>query len=211
MKGVGRIVMVEKSLSNYTKRVASVSQLCLIMLATFVSVSWGVELENAAKSECSFSTYLADSHNRARYENLIARGRYRYNKVNNNENAAIYVAIAKSGYGVEHIKNLDSFSAGCLACHDGKSASKIRPAIMNSPDKKSVMGMISAKHPIGMDYEKYSVTNKSLKSLDEMSRNLSLSEGRVGCITCHDPLNSGRNHLRITKTGVDLCSACHNV
>ena len=40
---------------------------------------------------------------------------------------------------------------------------------------------------------------------------LTLVEGRVSCITCHDPLNSGWNHQTLTRSGVDLCSACHNV
>jgi predicted CXXCH cytochrome family protein len=71
------------------------------------------------------------------------------------------------------------------------------------------MKVISEKHPIGMDYEKYSASNKTLKSLDEMSQHLSLTEGRVSCITCHGPLNSRQRRLRITKTGIELCSACH--
>jgi predicted CXXCH cytochrome family protein len=181
-----------------------------MVLMAIVSASWGAELKDAGKQGCKFSAYLENADNRARYEAMIARGRYRYTPMNNHENATVAFVLAKSGYGAEQGKNLDSFSAGCLVCHDGKSASQVRLSIINSPNKRDAMKKISTKHPIGMDYEKYSASNKALKSLDEMSQNLSLTEGRVSCITCHDPLNSGQNHLRITKTGIDLCSACHN-
>jgi len=196
----------------YPKRVVALSQICLMVLMTFAPAGWGAEPEKGIKSGCTFSAYLENAENRARYETMISRGRYRHTISNNHENAALYFVIAKSGYGVEQVKNLDSFSAGCLACHDGKSASKVRPAIVNNPGgKKDMSAMSLAKHPIGMDYEKYSAANTALKSLDEMGQHLNLTEGRVSCITCHDPLNPGKNHLRVTKSGVYLCSACHTM
>lgn len=203
--------MGKRHTNNFTGKLKSVLLLSVISLLVLISVSWGAQQEDATKSMCAFSKYLEDADSRDRYENMLSRGRFRYTPMNNHENAALFFVIAKSGYGVEHVKNLDTFSAGCLACHDGKSASKVRPSIINSPNKKDVKTSISTKHPIGMDYEKYSALNKSLKSLDEMSQNLNLTDGRVGCLTCHDPLNSERNHLRITKTGIDLCSACHKM
>lgn len=193
----------------FPKRVVALSHIVLMLLMTFVPAGWGAEQKNTVKTKCTFSTYLEDVDNRARYESMISRGRYRYTPTNNHENAAISSVLAKYGYGTERGKNLDFFSAGCLVCHDGKSASIVRPTIINSPNNLTVMKVISEKHPIGMDYEKYSASNKTLKSLDEMSQHLSLTEGRVSCITCHDPLNSRQNRLRITKTGIDLCSACH--
>lgn len=194
---------------NYPKMAAALLPMGLMVLMTSVSSSWGGDLKNAVKQGCKFSEYLKDADNRAGYEAMIARGRYRYTPTNNQENAAIAFVLAKSGYGAEQGKNLDSFSAGCLVCHDGKSASEVSLSIINSPRNRNAMKGITTKHPIGMDYEKYSASNTRLKSLDEMSKNLSLTEGRVSCITCHDPLNAGQNHLRITKTGIDLCSACH--
>jgi predicted CXXCH cytochrome family protein len=193
------------------KKLLSVVQISLILLVTVVSISWGIQQENETKSKCTFTKYLEDPDNRARYENTIAKARGSYATVNNYDNAAMYGVIAKSSFDSENGENLDSFSAGCLSCHDGKTASNVIPNLKNNPDKKSIMIMMSGKHPIGMDYEKYSVSSRKLKSLDEMSQNLTLAEGRVSCITCHDPLNSEYNHLRITTTGMDLCSSCHNV
>ena len=194
----------------YPMRVGVLLQICAMVVMTFVPAAWGAEQGNGIQSRCTFSTYLEDADNRARYEAMISRGRYRHTISNSHENASIHFVIAKSGYGVEQAKNLDSFSAACLGCHDGKSASKVRPAIVNSPGrKKDTSAMSLAKHSIGMDYEKYSAASTTLKSLDEMGQHLNLTEGRVSCITCHDPLNPEKNHIRATKTGVDLCSACH--
>jgi predicted CXXCH cytochrome family protein len=203
--------MARIEMSIGTKKLLSVTQICLILLVTVASVSRGGQQENAAVSNCTFTKYLEDPANRTRYENTIAKARGGYTTANNYENAAMYGVIAKASFGTGNRENLDSFSAGCLSCHDGKTASSVRPNLINNPDKKNIMMMISGKHPIGMDYEKYAESNHNLKSLDEMSMNLTLAEGRVSCITCHDPLSSAQNHLTVTKSGIDLCSACHNM
>jgi len=205
------MIMVRTEMSIGKKKLLSVVQGCLILLVTVVSVSWGIQQENTAKSNCAFTKYLDDPASRDRYMNTFAKARGNYASANNYENAAMYGVIAKEGFDSENGENLDSFSAGCLSCHDGKTASNVRPNLINNPDKKSIMMMISGKHPIGMDYEKYSQSNHKLKNLDEMSQNLTLAEGRVSCITCHDPLNSEQYHLRVTNSGIDLCSGCHNM
>ena len=205
------MIMVRTEMSIGTKKLLSVVQVCLILLVTVVSVSWGIQQENATKTICTFSKYLEDPANRDRYINTIAKARGDYATIKNYENAAMYGVIAKTSFDTENVENLDSFSAGCLSCHDGKTASNVRPNLKNDPDKRSVMIMMSGKHPIGMDYEKYSQSNHGLKSLDEMSQNLTLAEGRVSCITCHDPLNSQQYHLRVPGSGIDLCSGCHTM
>jgi predicted CXXCH cytochrome family protein len=203
--------MAKSEISSGALRMVSIGQLSIIILLAAVSISWALPEETATKAKCQFTKFLENPDNRIRYENTLEKARFGYAETNNYDNAAMYGLIAKGNSGLENGDNLDSFSAGCLSCHDGKTASNVRPNLKNSPDKKSVMLMISGKHPIGMDYQKYSVNQHNLKSLDEMSKELVLVEGRVSCITCHDPLNSGQNHQTITRSGVDLCSACHNV
>ena len=192
-------------------KMLSVAQASMLFFLTMVSIGWGMEQDNETKSKCAFTKYLQNPDNRERYENTLARARGTYAQKNNYDNAAMYGVIAKASFGIDNGENLDSFSAGCLSCHDGKSASNVRPNFRNSPNKKSIMMMISGKHPIGMDYEKYAMSNHHLKSLDEMGQNLTLVEGRVSCITCHDPLSPENNHLVATQSGVDLCSACHTL
>ena len=209
--------MVRTEMNVISKTFYFVVYICMILLVTTVSVSWSIEQEQeqeqvqAPKAICKFSKYLENSANRARYKKTVARARSGYATENNFENAAMYGVIVNANIGNNNGENLDSFSAGCLSCHDGTSASNVRPNLINNPDRKHKMMRISGKHPIGMDYEKYAATNRNLKSLDEMSISVTLAEGRVSCITCHDPLNSEQNHLVITRSGADLCSACHTM
>src|SRR6185369_18039855 len=206
------MTMIRTGISFGAKRALSVAQICLFLLVSVASASWGEQekRENTIKSKCSFSKYLENPDNRARYENTFAKARASYAEEKNYDNAAMYGVIVKAGIGVENGENLDSFSAGCLSCHDGKSASNVRPAFKSNPGRKGIMTIISGKHPIGMDYQKHSESNQNLKSLDDMSQNLTLVEGRVSCITCHDPLNPEKYNLRITSSNIDLCFACHN-
>jgi hypothetical protein len=209
------MTMTQTEMGIGKKRVLSVALMCAMLLVTVVPVSWGTEEGDEIKSgevirsKCDFTKYLVSPENRTRYENTVAKARAGNVVESNYDNAAMYGVIAKASFGNENGGNLDSFSAGCLSCHDGKSASDVMPKFKNNPGKKGMMMMISGKHPIGMDYHKYTEVNNNLKRLDEMSQNLTLVEGRVSCITCHDPLNSDRFSLRITTSGIDICSACH--
>lgn len=204
--------MVKPVINSRAIRMFSIGQLTIISLLAAVPVIWAME-EGAVKekAKCQFSMYLEDPDNRARYVTTLAKARAAYAQQKGYDNAATYGVMVKAKFNGGSTEMLDSFSAGCLSCHDGNTASKVRPNFVNNPGKKSLMQAISGKHPIGMDYQQYSVASDRLKSLDEMSMNLTLVEGRVSCITCHDPLNSEKSHQRITSAGVDLCSACHNV
>jgi hypothetical protein len=205
------MIMERTEMSIEMKKMLSVAKICMLLLLTVVATSWGDQEENAIRRHCTFSKYLENPANKTRYKNTVAKARNNYVTVSNYENPAMYGVIAKASFNSEDSENLDSFSAGCLSCHDGKTASNVRANFINSPDKKNKMIRISGKHPIGMDYEQYASANKNLKSLDEISIHLTLAEGRVSCITCHDPLNKEQNHLVVTRSGADLCSACHNM
>jgi predicted CXXCH cytochrome family protein len=39
---------------------------------------------------------------------------------------------------------------------------------------------------------------------------LPLYDGRVGCLTCHEPHGRGGNHAMLRLPPESLCSACHN-
>jgi hypothetical protein len=224
-RSTGRMVMEKAETGFASKRLMSILLICVVFSGTLFTVGdWKTkevyaqdagENETDAKaidviiSNCEFSKYLQNADNRARYEATAARARAGIASVDTYENAAKYAVIIKASFNAESSDSLDSFSAGCLSCHDGKSASNVRTNVFNNPGKKSVMKMISTKHPIGMDYEQYSVLNKGLRNLDEVSQYLTLSEGRVSCITCHDPLSAAKNHLTSTKSEMDLCSVCH--
>lgn len=114
------------------------------------------------------------------------------------------VTVFKDGESYE----VDSFSFNCLSCHDGT----------NSPGhdiefKNSGVGDYSGKsrrsHPIGMHYGSASYVNNQLQRLENLNPNMILIDGRVGCLTCHNPFNSQSPHLTVTMDRSSLCFSCH--
>jgi predicted CXXCH cytochrome family protein len=67
------------------------------------------------------------------------------------------------------------------------------------------------QHPIGMDYAAYSSRdNKNYKPAAAFNSKMTFVNGRVGCTTCHDPLNLDKGHLVMSDTRSALCLTCHN-
>jgi len=91
------------------------------------------------------------------------------------------------------------------------SAKSYHLRVKNSPLQGSVdMDSVSGSHPIGMEYANYSYSNRTFKSIDSLSGQMIFVDGKVGCITCHNPLNPEKNHLVMDNTGSRLCFSCHN-
>ena len=109
-------------------------------------------------------------------------------------------------------KSLDSLSNDCLSCHDGVMAQNFNVRIKNNPGGR-VMSLedIIGGHPVGMEYDKYvSVGGKDYRSDVTFSREMVFAEGKVGCLTCHNPLNKDKGHLVMNNSRSELCFACHN-
>lgn len=112
----------------------------------------------------------------------------------------------------EPAKSLDSLSYDCLSCHDGVMAQNFNFRIKNNPGGR-VMSLedITGGHPVGMEYNRYvSVGGKDYRSEVTFSREMVFAEGKVGCLTCHNPLNKDRGHLVMNNSRSELCFACHN-
>jgi predicted CXXCH cytochrome family protein len=104
----------------------------------------------------------------------------------------------------------------CLRCHDGTVAketiggfSRARYVNIQNP------GMFSAAHggtdhPVGIPYP---LINKGYHPVTSVMAKgtVVLANGRVECISCHDPHNaSGAPHLLVaTNTRSSLCLTCH--
>jgi predicted CXXCH cytochrome family protein len=110
----------------------------------------------------------------------------------------------------EGVAGLDDFSVQCLSCHDGKGASDVAVVLRNAPlQKKSHVTSFSMDHPLGMEYRRYAASGSGFKQALEGSR-MTMVNGRVGCLTCHNPLNPERGHLAISDHGSALCLTCHD-
>jgi predicted CXXCH cytochrome family protein len=114
------------------------------------------------------------------------------------------VTIVKDGESYE----VDSFSFGCLSCHDGTNSPGHDIDFKNS-GRSDFSGSNRRSHPIGMHYGSASYVNNQLQRLENLNPNMILIDGRVGCLTCHNPFNRQSPHLAVTMDRSNLCFSCH--
>lgn len=106
---------------------------------------------------------------------------------------------------------LDSFTRECVGCHDGGNAPLVEPSTRNNPFARGQRGFSSPDHPIGMEYQRYVAANgRKYKPVFGMGSKMVFVNGKVGCLTCHDPLNPERGHLVMSDRNSALCGTCHN-
>ncbi len=110
---------------------------------------------------------------------------------------------------------LDSTSLMCLSCHDGLSASDVFTATHatrlgaqfgTSPFQAFGQG----GHPIGV---RYPIAHQRYHAPAVVGQSLPLPEGRVQCVSCHDPHNTQRHESMLIRSngGSRLCLACHRI
>jgi predicted CXXCH cytochrome family protein len=118
---------------------------------------------------------------------------------------------AGSQGGKGNLDGIDSFSVDCISCHDGVAASSVGFDIRNRPlDRRSFVASFTSDHPIGMDYNRYVEANRGYKPVLPGSNKMLFVKGKVGCLTCHDPLNAEKGHLVMSDRNSALCLTCHS-
>lgn len=105
--------------------------------------------------------------------------------------------------------DIDPLSADCMGCHDGASASAIGIVLRDQPTRHGQVDSFTSDHPIGMTYENYVAFSRSYKPLTDPGKMVFVN-GRIGCLTCHDPLNEEKGHLVKSDVKSALCLTCHN-
>ncbi|MBK5276599.1 MAG: hypothetical protein JJE30_16335 [Desulfuromonadales bacterium] len=107
--------------------------------------------------------------------------------------------------------SIDSYSKNCLSCHDGSAASDRNVSYKNNPDKKNHSYDGTQEHPIGMNYAAYVAANPTgYKPISAFNSKMIFIKGKVGCLSCHYPLNPEKNHLVMSDFQSALCLTCHN-
>ncbi|HEY6871928.1 MAG TPA: cytochrome c3 family protein [Geobacteraceae bacterium] len=107
--------------------------------------------------------------------------------------------------------DIDSFSKECLNCHDGLRATDVTVDYRNEPGISGRGRHVSGKdHPIGMYYASYAALGRGYKPAAMLNRKMVLVNGKVGCLTCHNPLNPERSHLVMSDYRSALCLSCHD-
>jgi predicted CXXCH cytochrome family protein len=165
----------------------------ILILSTFLSLadSHGREINEQSLGSCLFSEQLKGPYNKSEY---LERLTYLKSGVQAGQNdvESMYQDIAKADYPAMHSNGLDPISYECLNCHDGSTA----PLTGNS-------------HPVGVDYPIYSMYGSNFVSRGALDRRIILIDGKVGCLSCHNPLNPARDHLVMSNDRSRLCLACH--
>jgi len=106
---------------------------------------------------------------------------------------------------------IDSFSKDCLSCHDGLQATDVSVDYRSRPGSSRTGRPVSGKdHPIGMDYASYAAFGRGYKPASMLNLKMVLVNGKVGCLTCHNPLNPEKSHLVMSDYRSALCLTCHD-
>jgi predicted CXXCH cytochrome family protein len=106
----------------------------------------------------------------------------------------------------------DRLSNDCLSCHDGVMAQNFPTRIKNNPSNRVMeLNDIIGGHPVGMEYDNYVAhSGKNYKREARFSKRMVFVDGKVGCLTCHNPLNLKKGHLVMNNDRSELCFACHS-
>ncbi len=108
----------------------------------------------------------------------------------------VYSEIADHhGFGVD----TETSVAGCLSCHDGVQA-KDAPICTKNCDSLS-------PHPILKRYPPKGPEGNFASVAEINSRGIRLQDNKIACVSCHDLLNSEKNHP--VQCGGSLCAVCH--
>lgn len=99
---------------------------------------------------------------------------------------------------------MDQFSVECLSCHDGV-ISTMASANIRSGEFRHGSGL---SHPVGVLYPPVSVKNDFMPQ-ETLPEPIKLFNGRVGCLSCHNPYNSGKSFLVMPNARSGLCLSCH--
>ena len=190
------------------------------VLAAILALGMGAEVQ--AGEMCTFSTQLQDAAMRAQYIAKVATETGNMVAYNTHSDSAVLSDASDDNsastffFGkTTTVKNqgssaLDSFSKDCLGCHDGLQASDRKVNYKNTPGQRSHWNPGTSEHPIGMDYASYSAMDpKGYKPIAAFGSKMMFVNGRVGCTTCHDPLNSEKSHLAKSDYRSALCLTCH--
>lgn len=180
-----------------TRMIITIS-VVLISIATIASAS--------EKSSCLLSQDLQKSAAaRIRYMMKVAK----LNQEQPSDPEELYRNVTLTSLSGE--PEIDEMSFDCLTCHDGLAAPTYDVRIKNSPYNRIVdIHSIRGSHPIGMDYALYTRSSQGFRSGAELNPNMIFIKGKVGCLTCHNPLNPEKDHLVMNNRGSALCLTCHN-
>jgi len=225
----GVMAMIKKIVQlTVIKWIVIVSAFILVTTGLPNHFAWGMRATAGQENNetCLFSVQLReDPEIRKRYETLVIRAIDQFapkvqsvdemyadtTKASLEEDDGGFLTLfsKKNSHPIGGAKDIDNLTALCLGCHDGASAQDISVDVRNDPNRRSSRFVsASSDHPIGMDYNRYVASGKGYKLTTNAK--MIFVNGKVGCLTCHDPFNQTKGHLVMSDRQGALCLTCHN-
>ena len=119
------------------------------------------------------------------------------------------VSLQQSGHAVADMSqvdkstDIDALSLQCMGCHNKEADGGVR--VGNGIVRHSSGG---ANHPIGIPYPVISM-NRDFRPKGMLPKEIWLPNGKVSCVSCHQPYKKEHGQLVITNDRSSLCTQCH--
>lgn len=199
--------------------VAASAAVAITLFSAFTDVTESVAFQTmrgasqGSEEICAFSIEMQKKSFRVRYMQKVAQYQdgpaprlSQVEEMYSNVQQVSYI-FDEEPEPVFNAAGVDPLSRDCLGCHDGTRASDVSVTVKNDPMRRMRQNL--KDHPIGMDYAAYQGASRDFKPIFGNSK-MVLVDGKVGCLTCHDPLNQERGHLVMRDQRSSLCLTCHN-
>lgn len=162
--------------------------------------------EEVTEGSCLFVQQLQDEEQKINFLNRLRMAKEASTSQYGESFANTVQARMKNGQVME----IDTFSMDCITCHDGVNAKERNIRYKNDSENRvqDILSVVGS-HPIGMDYGSYAYSSREFKPLGSLKRGMELIDGKVGCLSCHNPLNKKKYHLVTDNKGSSLCLMCH--
>jgi len=121
--------------------------------------------------------------------------------------ASLMVGHLSSGIDV-HAPMLDGYSRQCMECHGNSADPKLATTVDRNGVARHADG--SVNHPVGANYQKAS-TFGGYRARGVVERKLTLPDGMVSCVSCHQAYKQDHGKLVVTKADSKLCYECHDL
>jgi predicted CXXCH cytochrome family protein len=181
-------------------------RIAISIITVVLSATLTAPAAAAKKEDCTFSAQLDNPLDRMQFVTKLTLAKQdpdMLTGIPTTESEFVVNVVGQFGQPME----VDTFSYDCMTCHDGVSATAHNVRFRNT--RSSGIGgleSVAESHPIGMDYGSFAAGNRSFRGGD----GLVFVAGKVGCLSCHDPLNREGYHLAKNNDGSALCFSCHN-
>lgn len=188
------------------RKVTLVAALLTILVPCTKGSALASEEQFNEQGTCIFMQQLQDEEQKIKFVNQLRLAKEASTSRYGESFANTVQARMKNG----QIMDIDIFSMDCLTCHDGVSAKERDIRYKNDSENRTqdILSVVGS-HPIGMDYGSYAYGSREFKPLGSLKRGIELIDGKVGCLSCHNPFNKKRYHLATDNKRSELCLSCH--